>query len=1467
MAISIVLNGTSTQDETAGLQNLASPDADNDVSIASLPIFFSNRLFTQLGLSATFATTVGVADSAADMINVDADGPLTSLGLTQANGDPFDGSQTTGLFTTEGEEIFLLSDSNNQIVLGVTAANEVVFAVYMETSVALDGSTNVELWTVTFEAIDHPSNASYDEPVDIFENVYVTATGSLTFNFDALPSGSNLFGVVGESPDDSAIIVIGKNPAFNADGNYTNASDVIHTSQGGGPTTIGVNNQMFDPGDGAYFTYVNDPVGNFLSGFPNGLSPTEADDADNIQYTGGTLDVGGAFLKISQIQGNAAATMRLTTYLMPDDFQARDFTNNLGDGDQIDITTVKVYNAAGTLIEDTSDLANFNSPTVAVTFSNGVATVSGLLANYRVEWVTDGDHNQVLVEGVTGKFDIGLFGITQGDFQSLSLANHVFVEDDGPTITATATGNEVRHDETSGVQADTDDPGSDIAFGASTIASLFTNVPSPGDDPHVTGTGAIGFARSTTSPVVVTGGSAGTDGPAAQELSYALSVVNGTFSGVSTTGGTQIFMYNGTGTAAGLILGRVGTEAGGTDTANSSGTVAFALAVNPATGEVFLAQYLSLLHGNTASHDETITLASGAVQLSVSRTDGDGDVATDSDNNIGLLVKFDDDGPTITAEVNNSASLVHDETTGVQADTDDPGSDNAFGATTIASLFTNVPNKGSDDDVAVKDNGAIGFARSTASLVTVTGGSFGADGPGTVSTNYALGVTDGTWSGVQTTEGVDIFLYNGTGTATGLILGRLGTEASATPGSDTPDALGTVAFALAINPATGDVFVAQYLTIFHNNTGSDDEASAVLINSAVQVTVTRTDGDGDSIASLPIDVGGRISFQDGGPEPVPAGNPVNPLLVDDTEIPDSSAVFADDLFTAPDFNEDGPGTIGYALDLSAENADSGLVDTLTGKSILFVTEAGTGDIVGYVDEDGLGTIGVGETLEALRYHFDDKGNSITSDDEVTLTQSRSVEHDDATDPDEADFPKQVALGTVFLDRTITDGDGDPEVDDFDLGSLSFLKDDGPSNFTPADIVGADAVQNQPGESAIKDLTGSNLTTVIADHSGKDGFGSLAFDGTNGSLLQGSIGGGGVVNLTSGNSPIYLFGFGTGTLVATTDNVTPTDQTDWVFTITLNSANDNYTFNMLGQIDNGAEALFLDFSGQKQTIYEWLTLDLPGDDPGDVDGPDANTTIDPAERDGDILFTGVVRTSLSGGFVANAPGTAGEINVSSTGIGIESQSINPLEGSFIDFIDGAPRTLDGHLHIADLDFDNHFTVNNAGFAISQLKPNTNTVTDVRVSVYNETSADPADSAAQIINDATLDITAITVRTADNLSSHTFTGDDLAGTTIGGRLIKVDFDPANGPGGGTNYVEIDNLGEGYQVLIETASGFERILVENAGSGNEGFDISGIIVSQFDAGDPITMNFDLTLLDGDLDLAGGSFDVTLTPPDQII
>jgi len=199
---------------------------------------------------------------------------------------------------------------------------------------------------------------------------------------------------VGDPTD--ALVVIGKHPILNADGTFTNASDTINTSQGGGNVTIGVNNQMFDPTEGAYFTYVKNPVTNFLAGAPGGLDQNEADDADNIQYTGGTLEVNGASTKISQIQGNSLATMKITAYDIADSPQGTAFVNGLGSGSPVTITSVSVN---GTVVTGTPS-------------GNGVI-VGGLHAGDTIAWTTSAVHDRVLIEDVAGKFDIGGFTINQ----------------------------------------------------------------------------------------------------------------------------------------------------------------------------------------------------------------------------------------------------------------------------------------------------------------------------------------------------------------------------------------------------------------------------------------------------------------------------------------------------------------------------------------------------------------------------------------------------------------------------------------------------------------------------------------------------------------------------------------------------------------------------------------------------------------------------------------------------------------------------------------------------------------------------------------------------------------------------------------------------------------------------------------------------------------------------------------------
>ena len=218
------------------------------------------------------------------------------------------------------------------------------------------------------------------------------------------------------------------------------------------------------------------------------------------------------------------------------------------------------------------------------------------------------------------------------------------VDDDGPTAPTITVTSSVTEDESAGVQ-NTSDPNAqnDVAAVAlpASVAALFA------------GLGSIGFAASTAPIVTLTGGEFGTDGPAASDsVTYNALVVDGTFSGLSTVGGTQIYLYNGTGAQEGAILGRVATEAGTTDTKNPAGAIAFAVVIDPDTGIGYIAHDSALNHGaggtTAAAFDNEIAIASSAIQVTVTYTDHDGDQATSDPVAVGSALRFQDDGPTVT---------------------------------------------------------------------------------------------------------------------------------------------------------------------------------------------------------------------------------------------------------------------------------------------------------------------------------------------------------------------------------------------------------------------------------------------------------------------------------------------------------------------------------------------------------------------------------------------------------------------------------------------------------------------------------------------------------------------------------------------------------------------------------------------------------------------------------------------------
>jgi hypothetical protein len=604
MAISITINGTTTLDETQGLQSLpASPtlaedNNDNDVLLSTMQLSassFYGRLFNGagsggLGLSTAFPAAHGVAQSASNFISLSGGGTVNALGFVGSEGKPLPvyGGATLGVLSeldaVNGGDIRLYQDSSlgSRMVIGVDAAGDIAFALFMQPNATL---TQASVWMVQFEALSNPNTNSHDEPMDLADSLGVAASASNEFDFSALPSGQNLFGIVGDAA--SGLVVIGKNPALTADGTFTNASNTINTSQGGGPTTIGVNNQMFDPGEGAYFTFVKNPDANFTS---LALDANEADDADNIQF-GQRLEVDGGFVKIAQIQGNSPASLKIEAFNGDNTVDGRAFastasTGGLGTGTTVVITQIIVKNASDAIVQ------TINSPSAN---ADGSYTVAGLGAGFRVEWTTSGVHDQVLIEGVSGKFDIGGFGVNEPAAARVNIGDKLIFEDDGPSISASATQPTLVVDETDYAANDTQ-----------SFVPVFTPA-----------FGADGAA-------------------AAASVSYALGINAGATGIIDTASGQAVVLS----LESGVVIGRAG----------AGGPEVFRVSV-AANGNVTLDQSRAVVHNDPLDPDEpgssAVTLAAdNLVTLTATATDKDGD-SRSATADIGRNLQFEDDGPSI----------------------------------------------------------------------------------------------------------------------------------------------------------------------------------------------------------------------------------------------------------------------------------------------------------------------------------------------------------------------------------------------------------------------------------------------------------------------------------------------------------------------------------------------------------------------------------------------------------------------------------------------------------------------------------------------------------------------------------------------------------------------------------------------------------------------------------------------------
>ncbi|TPJ36041.1 DUF5801 repeats-in-toxin domain-containing protein [Mesorhizobium sp. B2-6-5] len=359
---------------------------------------------------------------------------------------------------------------------------------------------------------------------------------------------------------------------------------------------------------------------------------------------------------------------------------------------------------------------------------------------------------------------------------------------------------------------------------------------------------------------------------------------------------------------------------------------------------------------------------------------------------VGSFINFDDDGPAASL-TEETATLLHDETSGVDLNSDDQP-------------------LGSLPAAFVALGSAIGWA-SSASAVVTPNSNFGADAPGTET--LSLGVSGpNADSGFDSLDGHNILLN----VENGLVIGRVDVSNDGSVAGD------PVALAISIGQ-NGILSIAQYLAIAHSNPGDADDVQTML-DSALVAKLHAVDGDGDS-SDTSTAIGDKVQIRDDGPSITADGTKAT-ITVDESNLGDNSGDFSAAFHS--NAGADG-GDISYALGINLVTNDSGLTDTLTGQSVLLFVEGD--NVVGRAGSAG------GAVVFTV---------SVDIDGNVTLDQARAVIHSPDTGPDQPTTLTSDDL--VTLTATITDGDGDQATDTAYIGTSLVFKDDAPTITAPFD---------------------------------------------------------------------------------------------------------------------------------------------------------------------------------------------------------------------------------------------------------------------------------------------------------------------------------------------------------------------------------------------------------------------------------
>jgi len=268
---------------------------------------------------------------------------------------------------------------------------------------------------------------------------------------------------------------------------------------------------------------------------------------------------------------------------------------------------------------------------------------------------------------------------------------------------------------------------------------------------------------------------------------------------------------------------------------------------------------------------------------------------------------------------------------------------------------------------------------------------------------------------------------------------------------------------------SGNVTLDQIRAVVQPLAGSTaaayDDSTTLTAANLVTLTVTVTDGDGDTVAATG-NIAQSLVFKDDGPS-VTANGTLPTLTVDDSTLGiNATGSFAGVIVSG---GADGAASTTYALNVVA--GDSGLVDTATKQHVILsmngaVVEGRTAtghDLVFTASVDGSGNV----TLDQIRAVVQPIAGSTAAayDDSTTLT----------------------AANLVTLTATVTDGDGDTAAATANIGQSLVFKDDGPS-ITASGTIPTLTVD----DSSLATNASGGFAGVFAPSGGADGAASTTY---------------------------------------------------------------------------------------------------------------------------------------------------------------------------------------------------------------------------------------------------------------------------------------------------------------------------------------------------------------------------------------